>query len=106
MNRYHFKNVKTADEVIAEREKDLLLNPPKLHIHEIIEREMKIMNEISIKEYERGRWDMFEEITNAIYGKQCYFLQDDNETVYSRISHKEITKDEAEKEFIDWVEEL
>ena len=44
-NRYHFKNVKTAEEVIAERKEDLLLNPPKSPLGKIIEREMKIMIE-------------------------------------------------------------
>lgn len=38
MSRYHFKNVKTADEVIAEREEGLLLNP--ICIDEIIVEEI------------------------------------------------------------------
>ena len=54
--------------------------------------------------YERGKWDMFELITSAEYGKQCYFLQYDG-SVYSRRSCQCMTADEAYKEFLDSIEE-
>lgn len=63
--------------------------------------EEKIQEQPSI-EPERtktGEWDMFELISSAWYGKQCYFMQD-NGIAYSRISHKEMTVDDAIKEFI------
>ena len=46
--------------------------------------------------YEKGRWDMFQTITDAWFGKRCYFLQ--GEEVYSKISKKTITKERAYKE--------
>lgn len=46
-----------------------------------------------------GEWDMFELITSAWYGKQCYFREGDS-LVYSRLSCKRITEDEAIKEFL------
>lgn len=46
-----------------------------------------------------GEWDMFELISTAYYGKQYYFLQD-NEMVYSRASGKYMTFWEAVDEFI------
>lgn len=59
-------------------------------------------NDLPSAEPERtktGEWDMFELISSAWYGKQCYFMQD-NGIAYSRISHKEMTVDDAIKEFI------
>lgn len=50
-------------------------------------------------EYADGEWDMFELISTAYYGKQCYFLQD-NEMVYSRASGKYMTFSEAVDEFL------
>ena len=54
-------------------------------------------------EFERGEWHMFEEITSAIYGKQNYFLQN-NGSVYSRESRKEMSVSEAYSEFLSWIE--
>lgn len=50
-------------------------------------------------EYEDGEYDMFERISTAYYGKQYYFLQDD-ESVYSRASHKYMTFRDAVDEFL------
>lgn len=53
-----------------------------------------------VNEYrKRGEWDMFELITTAWYGKQCYF-KEDNEMAYSRKSHKTMTVHDAILEFI------
>lgn len=49
--------------------------------------------------YEQGEWDMFQLITSAWYGKQCYF-QEDNGIVYSRLSNKYLTVDQAYTEFL------
>lgn len=46
-----------------------------------------------------GEWEMFELITSAYFGKQNYFPED-NGIVYSRESHKYMTKDEAISEFL------
>lgn len=50
--------------------------------------------------YEAGEWDMFELITSAWYGKQCYGLED-NGMVYSRRSCETMKRDAAYMEFID-----
>ena len=54
-----------------------------------------------MNDYERGRWDMFVEITNADFGKQYYFLQD-NGTVYSRHSCRYMNIEEAYHEYIHY----
>jgi len=46
-----------------------------------------------------GEWDMFELITSTWYGKQCYFMED-NGIVYSRVSCKHMSVDDAIKEFL------
>ena len=46
-----------------------------------------------------GEWDMIELITSAWYGKQCYFVEK-NGIVYSRVSNKYMSVDEAIKEFL------
>lgn len=50
-------------------------------------------------DYERGIWDMFEHITSVWYGKQYYFLEE-NGLVYSRMSRKYLSREEAFDEFI------
>ena len=52
-----------------------------------------------MNDYERGRWDMFSDITTAYYWKNWYFLQDDG-TVYSRGSGLYMSLEEAYKEFM------
>lgn len=53
-------------------------------------------------EHERGEWDMFVLLSSAWYGKQAYFIQyPKKDTVYSRISGKYMTVQEAIKEFVD-----
>lgn len=54
-------------------------------------------------EFEKGRWDMFESVTSAMYGKQYYFLQE-NGRVYSRESGKEMCVSDAYDEFFSWIE--
>lgn len=54
--------------------------------------------------YDRGQWDMFNLITSAEYGKQCYFLQD-NGTVYSRRSCGYMTVDDAYNEYLNSIED-
>lgn len=46
-----------------------------------------------------GEWGMFELITSAWYGKQCYFTEK-NGIVYSGVSCKYMSVDEAIKEFL------
>lgn len=53
--------------------------------------------------YEKGQWEMFEMITSAWYGKQCYFLQDDPGVVYSRASGKYLTRENAYMEFLNHI---
>jgi len=53
-----------------------------------------------MSDYEKGRWDMFEEVTSTWNGKQAYFLNDDG-SVYSRVSCKTMTVEDAYREFMD-----
>ena len=46
-----------------------------------------------------GEWDMFELITSVYFGKQYYFAED-NGLVYSRETHKHMTKEDAISEFL------
>lgn len=48
-------------------------------------------------------WELFDLITSVYYGKQYYFEEWDG-TVYSRLSHKRMTKEEALAEFLDGLE--
>lgn len=51
-------------------------------------------------DYEQGGWDMFLVITSAWHGKQYYF-REKNGLVWSRLSLKYLTVEEAYKEFIN-----
>ena len=51
-----------------------------------------------IEQLERREWELFERLSSAWFGKQCYFKQDDG-TVYSRQSCKYLTFDQAIEEF-------
>lgn len=56
---------------------------------------------VDVHDRKDDAWDVFEIITSVYYGKQYYFLQDDGLVVYSRASHKYMTKDAAIDEFLD-----
>lgn len=58
----------------------------------------------SLSDYERGRWDMFENISSLEYGKQCYFLENRN-IVYSRRSCSYMNRTEALNEFLKVIED-
>lgn len=90
--------VMTAEEVLLEEFKSV-----KSRLEELsdkIEPHLKPVPYINADEYNKGQWDMFELITNAYFGKQYYFPQDDG-TIYSRYSDTYITKEEAVKQFLD-----
>ena len=53
----------------------------------------------NVSERNVGEWEMFELITSTWYGKQCYFVEE-NGIVYSRVSCKYMSVDEAIKEFL------
>lgn len=53
-------------------------------------------------DYHKGQWDMFELISSAWYGKQCYFLES-NTVVYSRASNSYLTINEAFAEFLSFI---
>ena len=55
--------------------------------------------QLEIESKKDGEWDMFELITSAWYGKQCYFKENNN-IVYSRISHQLMSVNDAINEFI------
>lgn len=62
-----------------------------------------------MNDFYRGMWQMFLIITNAWYGKQCYYLEPNDykmlpsqePRVYSYKSGKNITLSEATNEFVD-----
>ena len=47
-------------------------------------------------------WELFEIITSVWHGKQYYF-RNEGGTVYSRASHKNMSEDDALKEFLDQI---
>ena len=49
--------------------------------------------------YRQGEWDMFELITSAWFGKQCYF-EEEHGLVYSRNSCKTLSRHDAILEFL------
>ena len=53
-----------------------------------------------IKQQKIGEWNMLILISSAWYGKQCYFEEDNDEIVYSKLSGKLLSKEDAIKEFI------
>lgn len=55
--------------------------------------------------YDKGRWEVLLIASNAEYGKQCYFLQDDG-AIYSRNCGKNLTLDEAIVEFADRLQDM
>ena len=62
------------------------------------------MAEYILTQYERGEWELFSLISSAWHGKQYYFLND-NGTVYSRASHKNMSREEAIYEFVEQIGE-
>lgn len=56
-------------------------------------------------ERQKGEWDMFELITSAWYGKQCYFLED-NGMVYSRLSARCMSEHDALMEFLSKIGDI
>lgn len=51
-----------------------------------------------IQKLEDEKWDVFDLLSSAWFGKRCYFKQDD-ETVYSRVSGEYLSFDQALDEF-------
>lgn len=51
----------------------------------------------------KDAYEMFELISGAYFGKQYYF-EDNNDMIYSRLSHSYMTKDDALNEFLDEVQ--
>lgn len=89
--------VMTAEEVLLEDES---LKSRLEELCDKIEPHLNLIPYINTDEYNKGQWDMFELITNAYFGKQYYFPQEDG-TIYSRHSSTYITKEEAVKQFLD-----
>ena len=58
-----------------------------------------------IKQQKIGEWNMLILISSAWYGKQCYFEEDNDEIVYSKLSGKLLSKEDAVKEFIKEISE-
>lgn len=90
--------VMTAEEVLFEELKSVKSRLEELSAK--IELHLTPISYINTGEYKEGQWDMFELITNAYFGKQYYFPQDDG-TIYSKYSGTYITKEEAVKQFLD-----
>lgn len=53
---------------------------------------------------DNSAWEMFQLITSVYYGKRYYFEESDS-LVYSRASHKYMTKEQALEEFLDYIGE-
>lgn len=90
--------IMTAEEILIEELKSVKSRLEELSAK--IEPHLTPIPHIDADEYNKGQWDMFELITNAYFGKQYYFPQDDG-TIYSRYSGTYITREEAVKQFLD-----
>ena len=66
---------------------------------EVVKELKKLPSVQNVPDRNVGEWDMFELITSVWYGKQCYFVEE-NGIVYSRVSCKHMSVDEAIKEFL------
>lgn len=64
----------------------------------------EVSDNIGTEWRKQGEWDMFELITSVYFGKQYYFPEEDG-TVYSRQSHKHLTREKAIQEFLDIIGE-
>ena len=51
----------------------------------------------------KDAYEMFELISGVYFGKQYYF-EDNNDIVYSRLSHSYMTKDDTLNEFLDEIQ--
>ena len=51
----------------------------------------------------KDAYEMFELISGVYFGKQYYFV-DNNDMVYSGLSHSYMSKDDALKEFLDEIQ--
>ena len=58
-----------------------------------------------MSDYELGAWEMFENLSQLLYGKQCYFLQEDPNRVYSRLSGTYLSRMNAYFEFVRYIKE-
>ncbi len=54
-------------------------------------------------DYERGKWETLNLLSSAEYGKQCYFLQE-NDLIYSRETGNYLTLEDAITEFANRLE--
>ena len=52
--------------------------------------------------FKDGQWEVFELITSTYFGKQYYFLEND-ERIYIRYSQKYMSLDEAISEFCAFI---
>lgn len=85
---------------------------PKYEIRKVVYVAQESINEIADavakklqpKAQITDAWEMFELITSVWFGKQCYGAQE-NGLVYSRMSCKAMTKDDAIREFLDAIGE-
>ena len=85
----------------------LSVNPPRERIECIncgyhVRPALKGKTTDDISDYVHGEWDMFELTTSVWYGKQAYFLEN-NGIVYSRVSHKHLTVEQAYSEFLSQI---
>ena len=55
-----------------------------------------------MNDFEQGEWEMFCLISSAWYGKACYFMEPSG-VVYSRASCQYMSREEAYKEFLDYI---
>lgn len=56
-------------------------------------------------ERKNGEWELFQLITSAWYGKQCYSLED-NGMVYSRLSARCMSEHDALMEFLSKIGDI
>lgn len=60
----------------------------------------------AVSQQKIGEWNMFILLSSAWYGKECYFEQDNyTGIIYSRLSGKTMSREDAVKEFIREISE-
>lgn len=77
------------------------MNPTDTIIRNVLSSVMDNINVAEAIEAEpvrHGKWEVFDDLSSAYYGKQMYFTQPDG-TIYSRLSHGYMTFEEALSEF-------
>ena len=54
---------------------------------------------VGLNDYERGRWEMFMELSSSYYGSPCYCMREDPDVIFSSLTGKCTPREDAYLEF-------